>query len=72
MQTHEAEEAMADPYVTPAPSSDMEDEDRDALIGMTRGGRLLLVVFTLTGDTIRVVTARRPTTHEERLYWRRR
>lgn len=70
VRPHEAEEAVNDPAAVPLPASRMGDEDREALVGMTRAGRLLTIVFTLRGQRPRVVTARRPDPREQRLYWR--
>lgn len=47
-----------------------EDEDREILIGHSNHGRLLLVVYTLRGDTIRLISARRVTRREAEDYAR--
>ncbi len=47
-----------------------DDEDREILIGHSHRGRLLIVVYTLRGETIRIVSARRATRKEARDYAR--
>ena len=70
VQPHEAEEALNDPQALPVDGTDL-DEARDAIIGLTSGGWLLVVVFTFREDQFRVITARVPSAREARLYWRR-
>lgn len=41
-----------------------EEEDREILIAQSERGRLLLVVYTLRTEAIRIISARR-TTHKE-------
>jgi uncharacterized DUF497 family protein len=43
-------------------------EDRFLLLGQTRAGRLLLVVFTIRGHRIRAISARDLSRKERRLY----
>jgi uncharacterized DUF497 family protein len=45
-------------------------EDRLIIIGMSLQHRLLVVVHTDRGDTIRIISARRATTHERKTYER--
>ena len=47
-----------------------EDEDRWIIIGMSIQQRLLVVVHTDRGDTIRIISARRATVHERKTYER--
>lgn len=47
-----------------------EDEDRWVIIGMSIQQRLLVVVHTDRGDTIRIISARRATAHERKTYER--
>jgi uncharacterized DUF497 family protein len=44
------------------------DEDREILIAHSREGRLLVVIYTLRGDTIRIISARRATHREAEDY----
>lgn len=43
--------------------------DRSLIVGQSRAGRLLVVVFTESGeDEVRIISARRPTRTERRRY----
>ncbi len=44
------------------------DEDRFVTIGMDAFGRVLVVVYTWRGDTIRLISARKATKSERRQY----
>lgn len=67
----EAEDAMTDPNQVIYPAYSPEDERREAIIGITRGGRLLFVAYTTRGERFRVLSARDATRRERRLYERR-
>lgn len=45
-----------------------EDEDRELLIGHSDQGRLLIVSYTLRGQTVRLVSARKATRREAKTY----
>lgn len=45
-----------------------EDEERWITIGTDALGRLLVVVYTWRGDTVRLISARLATPHERRPY----
>jgi uncharacterized DUF497 family protein len=45
-----------------------EDEGRHAVIGFSRKGRLLFVVFTLRAERIRLISARTAEKDEEKRY----
>jgi hypothetical protein len=45
-----------------------EDEDRYVIIGQSLQGRLLVVVHTIRGDTIRIISARVATPTERKKY----
>jgi uncharacterized DUF497 family protein len=45
-----------------------EDEDRELLIGHSSQGRLLLVSYTLRGKTVRLISARKTTRREAKIY----
>ncbi|RKZ36728.1 MAG: BrnT family toxin [Gammaproteobacteria bacterium] len=47
-----------------------EDEDREILLAHSNQGRLLLVVYTLRDDIIRIISARRATRREAQDYAR--
>ncbi|MGI8552277.1 MAG: BrnT family toxin [Dehalococcoidia bacterium] len=53
----EVEEAMGDPERRAGAAYLKEGEVRQAIIGLTRGSRLLVVVFTHRGNRVRTVTA---------------
>lgn len=44
------------------------EEERFAVIGRTKGGRSLFVVYTLRGDKIRVISARDASRKERKVY----
>ena len=44
------------------------DEERYATVGMDALGRLLVAAYTVRGDRIRIISARRATTHERARY----
>ena len=46
------------------------EEDREILIANSESGRLLLVVYTLRGEAIRIISARQTTRKETRDYER--
>ena len=45
-----------------------ENESRWILLGMSNQARLLVVVYTLRGESIRLISARKPTTKEVMCY----
>ncbi|MFV2056725.1 MAG: BrnT family toxin [Thiohalomonadales bacterium] len=47
-----------------------DDEDREILLGHSNQARLLLVVFTLREDTVRIISARKSTKREAEDYAR--
>lgn len=47
---------------------DAEGEDRFVAIGLGSAGELLVVVYTLRGDVIRLISARRATKRETKIY----
>lgn len=61
-------EAFFDPFVVVTDAS-IDDETRDAVIGMDTHWNLLFVVHILfEDDTIRLISARRATRNERRTY----
>ncbi|MEO6968767.1 MAG: BrnT family toxin [Rhodanobacteraceae bacterium] len=64
----EAATAMLDPHVLAQEDGTSEGEARWVLLGLSAAGRLLAVVYTLRGDNVRLISARRATTKEERTY----
>jgi uncharacterized DUF497 family protein len=45
-----------------------EHEDRVCILGRSEGGRLLFVVYTIRGETVRIISARRAKQHEVKKY----
>lgn len=45
-----------------------EEEDRFVLVGMTEKNRLMVVVYTTRGESIRIISARSATQKERRDY----
>ena len=65
----EAARAFADPLSRTISDPDhSEEEDRFILLGQGPTGRLLVVVHTEIGDTIRIISARLAAAHERRDY----
>ena len=62
----EALEAFLDPHGISA--ADLEHSDRFVLIGMSRRGRVLFVVSAERGESIRIVSARRASPSQRRVY----
>lgn len=66
---HEARAVFADPArVELYDEAHSEDEGRWAVIGFSRKGRLLFVVFTTRGERIRLISARFAESDEEEIY----
>jgi len=64
---NEAVTVFADPLA--AMLEDALDADRSILIGRSAMGRTLLTLFVeLSHDTVRIISARRATSHERRRY----
>jgi len=65
----EASSVFYDPLaVTGADPDHSEDEERLVTFGMSSAGELLVVAHTERGDAIRIISARRATHHERRIY----
>jgi uncharacterized protein len=65
----EAASVLEDPLSTTFPDeAHSEDEVRFVTIGVTRGGRVLVVAHTERDDTIRIISARRATRREREFY----
>ncbi|MBP6820804.1 MAG: BrnT family toxin [Acidobacteria bacterium] len=61
-------EVFFDPLLLVQDGGIAEGEQREAVIGMTAGWRLLYVVYVLRADDVRIVSARLATKPERRLY----
>jgi uncharacterized DUF497 family protein len=64
----EAATAMLDPQALAQEDGTAEGEPRWVLLGLSAAGRLLTVVYTLRGDNVRLISARRSTSKEEQAY----
>lgn len=65
----EAETAFADPYsITIGDPEHSTDEQRYLLIGVSQRWRLLVISHTEREDSIRLINARRATSHEQEIY----
>ena len=66
----DAEAVLYDPNGVTRENDRAEDEQRFVTIGLDALGRALVVVYTYRGDTIRIISARRATRNEVRVYER--
>jgi uncharacterized protein len=61
-----------DPYALSREDSSAQDEQRFIVTGMDVFGRILTMVYTYTEADIRVISARRASASERRVYERER
>ena len=65
----EAKSVFDDPWEVSAPDEQHSDlEERFIAVGLSDRGTVLTVVYTMRGDTVRIISARRATAHERREY----
>ena len=64
----EAATALLDPHALAREDGMAENEPRWVALGMSAVPRLLVVVYTLRGDNVRLISARKATAKEERTY----
>lgn len=64
----DAEAALFDPCAMTFEDLSAEGEQRHISIGLDSLGRVMVVVFTYRGDTIRLISARKATKKERRQY----
>lgn len=64
----EVEGVFYDPLAIHQLDPDSEDEDRFVAVGMGSAGIILVVVYTLRGEEVRLISARRATRHEVKSY----
>ena len=64
----DAEAVFMDPLALHRIDPDAEGEERFVAIGAGSAGHLLVVVYTLRGEAIRLISARRATPVETRAY----
>jgi len=69
LRFEEAATAFGDPLSITIPDPDHSlDEERSVLLGTTWTGRLVVVVHTDRGDSVRIISARQATRRERREY----
>jgi uncharacterized protein len=69
IQFEEAVTVFADPYLMfTEDSSHSQGEERELAIGEMEDGSIIVVVFTMRGERIRVISARRATKRECQQY----
>lgn len=61
-------EAFFDPFIRLQHSETVGGEERETAIGMTKTWALLVMVYTLRADSVRIISARRATAQERRTY----
>lgn len=66
----DAEPVFSDPLGITLEDGTAENEDRYVTIGADLFGRILTVVYTWRGDSIRLISARKATNQEKREYER--
>jgi hypothetical protein len=64
----DAEGVFADPLALHRADPDAEAEERFIAVGLSSGGELLVVAYTLRGESIRLISARRATRREAKDY----
>ena len=64
----EVEEAFEDNYALRGDAKNVRGERREAILGATQAGRILLVIYTRRGKKIRPITAREAKRREKHRY----
>jgi uncharacterized DUF497 family protein len=64
----EAKSCLFDERALVFEDPDSENEHRWVLIGLNHEAKLLVVVYTIRGEKIRLISARKPTTKEVKIY----
>jgi uncharacterized DUF497 family protein len=64
----EAASCLLDPQALVFEDGDATGESRWVLLGMSNQARLLVVVYTVRDDSIRLISSRKPTTKEATRY----
>lgn len=64
-----AEQSLCDVRAVTIADPDAEDEQRFVPLGMDALGRILVVVHTLRGDRVRIISARKASPGEGRNYY---
>jgi hypothetical protein len=61
-------EAFFDPFLVVCNAEEVGDELRQKLVGMTRDWRVVLVVYVMRADRVRLISARDATRTERKSY----
>ena len=64
----DAEAVLFDPIALTIEDHDVKQEKRFVSVGSDSLGRILVVVYTYRGDTIRIISARRASSKERKYY----
>jgi len=64
----EAQTCLLDTHALVFEDNDSEGENRWVLLGMSNKARLLVVIYTVRGESIRLISARKPTKTEVKNY----
>lgn len=64
----EARHVLLDPFALTQEDSDSEDEQRFLTLGMGGKGRILVVVYTYRGETMRLISAWKANEPQRRRY----
>jgi len=64
----DAEGVFYDPLAIHQLDPDSDDEERFVAIGLGSAGTILVVIYTLRGEEIRIISARHATRHEVKSY----
>jgi uncharacterized protein len=64
----EAELVFFDPFAIHDVDPDSIDEEHFITVGMGNSGLLLVIVYTMRGDAVRLISARRATRQEAKAY----
>ena len=67
----DAEPALFDPHAITHEDAYAEGEQRFVTVGVDALGRVVVVVYTYRGETVRIISARKATRNESRAYERR-
>ncbi len=64
----DAEQALRDPFAVTIDDPDAEGEQRFVTLGMDALGRILVIVHTVRGDRVRLISARKASKGETEQY----
>ena len=64
----DAEGVFYDPLAIHQLDPDADDEERFVAVGVGSAGTILVVIYTLRGEEIRIISARHATQHEVKSY----